>query len=186
MKTLAIVALTAALLISQRCLAEAKAQCETGVLESSELAKQWSQGRRHTYDDAANGFSISYSGRFGFGTVYVFDDGQSGWIEGLTDPRLPRKLEEVAVAMKELERLGRFTNLSFVEQSSVRLFCQDFFRLVVNGVLDGRTVQSVTLVSVRDRKILKFRATFYSEPSEGLDSELLGLVAAALASGTPQ
>lgn len=144
----------------------------------AEFSGSWSRGTRRSYEEASPGagFSFAFNGRYGVGTVYVYDLGKKDWVEGVGDLRLADQMDEARAGIRELERRGNFRNLVFDPQMKVIFSCQHFLYVRVSGNLDGVAVNSAILIGVRNSKIVKFRLTLRDVIASQLDGELASLV----------
>lgn len=164
--------------------ASSEAECAVSDQALSETA--WVKGERHEYEDPAAGISIAFKGKYGPGTVYVYDAGIADWADGVSDTRLNTQMDEAIAGVTELVKRGVYSDVVFQQPIKSRLACLDFMLVTFSGKRDGHPMQSTAALTVRHGKVFKFRATFYREPERSLETETEALVVAAMSIGVLQ
>jgi hypothetical protein len=140
----------------------------------------WIKAESKVFEQPGAGYAVTFRGWYGFGTVYIYDNGISDWTDGVSDARLRAQIDEVSDGLRELERRGRYADLSIADPTTRKLHCRDFLFQIIRGKLDGKSVQSTASVSVRNGKLFKIRATFYVVPPSGIEQETEALARLAL------
>ena len=124
----------------------------------------WKYAGEISYEKQAPGLGVSYKYQSSLGVIdqYVYDLGHRNWRDGVDDPYFAAHFTATIDEVKIGERMGVYRDIQVGPIEDVVIAGSTFRMVTFHLVRAGRPAESLTFLTARHGKLLKYRVSLYS------------------------
>jgi hypothetical protein len=136
-------------------------------IASAARSIEWVKGEFKDYEKDYPGFGYSqgYKSSEGWITVYSYTGGFNDWKEGLQDARLRQVLDAAIDEVKSQSDKGEYKDLATSPIKERNIAGTAYYQVDFRYNYGGEAIDSSLYLTVKNGMLLKYRISFYSEPS---------------------
>lgn len=130
----------------------------------SDAPPPWQYLGRTSYEERAPGYGVShkYASAAGNIDVYVYDLQRGEWQAGVSDPAFAREFLNTIEEVKHYARKGAYSELQIGPVQDRVIAGHNFRSVSYRFLRQGRRMESLTFLTARGGKLLKYRMSFFT------------------------
>jgi hypothetical protein len=123
----------------------------------------WKYVNSTSYEANSPGLGTSerYTSEIGWVDVYSYDMKRPNWTSGVTDLQFSAHFNETIASVRQLEKMGRYKNVVIIGPKDVNISNLTFRTVSFTYEMDGKPTNSVTYLTAKSGKLLKYRISMF-------------------------